>query len=167
MCWSITTTLRPRGKYELRPAVKKLYQLRPMVSASCISCVPRCLPHVYQVRPMVSASRVSGASHGVCFTCISCVPWCLLHVYQLHPMVSASRVSVASHGVCFMRISCVPWCLFHVYQLRPMVSASSVSVASRVNFKQDELRPALSKKLYQLHRKTWAYKMSNKLFLNV
>jgi hypothetical protein len=36
-----------------------------------------------------------------------------------------------------------------------------VSVASRVvNPKHDELRPAVSKELHQLHRKIWAYKMS-------
>ena len=43
-----------------------------------------------------------------------------------------------------------------LYQLRPEVSASCVSVASRVvNPKHDELRPAVSKELYQLHRKIW------------
>ena len=47
-------------------------------------------------------------------------------------------------------------------QLRPKVSASRVSVASRVvNPKHDELRPAVSKELHQLHRKIWVYKMSN------
>jgi hypothetical protein len=41
-----------------------------------------------------------------------------------------------------------------LYQLRPKVSASRVSVASRVvNLKYDELRPAVSKELCQLHRK--------------
>ena len=107
------------GKYELRPAVKKLYQLRPKVYAShvsvpsqgvrftCISCVPRCMLHMYQLRPKVYASHVSVASQGVCFTCISCVPRCLLHMYQLRPKVSASHVSVASQGVCFTCISCV------------------------------------------------------------
>jgi hypothetical protein len=49
-----------------------------------------------------------------------------------------------------------------LYQLRPEVSASCVSVASQVvNPKHDELRPAVSKELYQLHRKIWVYKMSN------
>jgi hypothetical protein len=38
-----------------------------------------------------------------------------------------------------------------------------VSVASRVvNPKHDELHPVVSKELYQLHRKIWMYKMSNK-----
>ena len=61
-------------------------------------------------------------------------------------------------------ISCVPKCLLHVYQLRPKVSSSSVSVASRVvSPKHDELRPAVSKDLYQLHRKLGEYKMSNNL----
>jgi len=50
-----------------------------------------------------------------------------------------------------------------LYQLLPKVSASRVSVASRVvNHKHDEVRPAVSRELYQLHRKTWVYKMSNK-----
>jgi len=49
-----------------------------------------------------------------------------------------------------------------LYQLLPEMSASCVSVASRVvNPKHDELRPAVSKKLYQLHRKRWVYKISN------
>ena len=49
-----------------------------------------------------------------------------------------------------------------LYQMRTGVSASRVSVASRiVNHKQDELRPAVSKESYQLHRKIWVYKMSN------
>jgi len=49
-----------------------------------------------------------------------------------------------------------------LYQLRPKVSASRVSVASRdVNPKHYELRPALSKELYQLHRNIWVYKMSS------
>jgi len=49
-----------------------------------------------------------------------------------------------------------------LYQLRPEVSASCVSVASRiVNPKHYELRPAVSKELYQLHRKRWVYKVSN------
>jgi hypothetical protein len=49
-----------------------------------------------------------------------------------------------------------------LYQLHPKVSASSVAVASRVvNQKHDELRPAVSKELRQLHRKIWVYKMSN------
>ena len=49
-----------------------------------------------------------------------------------------------------------------LYQLRPKVSASRVPVASRVvNPKHDELRPAVSKELYQFHRKRWVYKMSS------
>ena len=49
-----------------------------------------------------------------------------------------------------------------LYQLRPKVSASRVSVASRVvNPKHDELRPAVSKELHQLHRKIGVYKMPN------
>jgi hypothetical protein len=49
-----------------------------------------------------------------------------------------------------------------LYQLSPKVSASRVSVAYRVvNPKHDELRPAVGKELYQLHRKLWVYKMSN------
>jgi hypothetical protein len=49
-----------------------------------------------------------------------------------------------------------------LYQLRPKVPASRVSVASQVvSPKLDELRPAVSKELYQLHRKIWVYKVSN------
>jgi len=49
-----------------------------------------------------------------------------------------------------------------LYQLRPEVSASRVSVASRVvNPKHEEMRPAVSKELYQLRRNIWVYKMSN------
>ena len=47
-------------------------------------------------------------------------------------------------------------------QLRPDVSASCVSVASRVvNPKHDKLHPAISKEVYQFHRKRWVYKMSS------
>jgi len=43
-----------------------------------------------------------------------------------------------------------------LYQLRPKVSASRVSFASRVvNSEHDELLPAVSKELYQLHLKIW------------
>jgi hypothetical protein len=49
-----------------------------------------------------------------------------------------------------------------LYQLRPKVSVSRVSVASRIfNPKHDELRPAVSKEVYQLRRKIGVYKMSN------
>jgi len=72
-----------------------------------------------------------------------------------------------------------------LYQLRPEVTASSVSVATRVvNPKHDELRPVVSKELYQLcpsfsascillvfasrqqrayelHRKIWVFKIPN------
>ena len=48
-------------------------------------------------------------------------------------------MSVASQSDRFKCISCVP-----------------VN-----NLKHDELRPAVSKELYQLHRKLWVYKMSN------
>ena len=48
------------------------------------------------------------------------------------------------------------------YQLCPKMSVSRVSVASRVvNPKHDDLRPAVSKELHQLHRKIWVYKTSN------
>jgi len=47
-------------------------------------------------------------------------------------------------------------------QLRLKVSASRVTVSSRVvNPKHDELRTAVSKEFYHLHRKIWVYKMSN------
>jgi len=48
-----------------------------------------------------------------------------------------------------------------LYQLRPKVYASRVSVASGVvKARYDELRPAVSKEVYQLHRKILMYKMS-------
>jgi len=51
-----------------------------------------------------------------------------------------------------------------LYHLRPKVPASCVSVSSRVfNPKHDELRPAVSKEVYQLHRKIEVYKISNNL----
>jgi hypothetical protein len=44
-----------RGKYELRPAVKKLCQLRPDVSASSVSVVSRVVnPKHDELRPAVS-----------------------------------------------------------------------------------------------------------------
>ena len=43
------------GTYELLPAVKKLYQLRPKVAASCVSVASRVVSpkvkEVYQLRP--------------------------------------------------------------------------------------------------------------------
>jgi hypothetical protein len=49
-----------------------------------------------------------------------------------------------------------------LYYLYPKGCALRVSVASRfVHPKHNELRPAVSKELYQLHRKIWVYKMSN------
>ena len=48
-----------------------------------------------------------------------------------------------------------------LYHLHPKVFASRVSIASRVvSPRHDELRPAVSKKKYQLHRKTWVHKIS-------
>ena len=50
----------------------------------------------------------------------------------------------------------------NLYHLHPKVSALRVSVASRVvHPKHDELRPAVSKELHPLHRKTRVYKMPN------
>jgi len=66
-----------RGKYELRPAVKKLYQLRPKVPASRVSVAswvvnpkhdelrPAVSKELYQLRPKVCALRVSVASRVV------------------------------------------------------------------------------------------------------
>jgi hypothetical protein len=108
-----------RGKYELRPTVKKLYHLRPKVS--CISCVPSCQPQawrvasaiskeLYHLRPKVSASRVSVASRVVnpkhdelrprlLRNCISCAPRCLLNAYLLCTESSTARVWVVSKGM--------------------------------------------------------------------
>ena len=42
VCRSNTLKVSPSGKYELRPAVKKLYQLRPELSTpNMTSCVPQ------------------------------------------------------------------------------------------------------------------------------
>ena len=44
----------PRGKYELRPAIKKLYHLRPEMSASCVSVASRVVnPRHDELRPAV------------------------------------------------------------------------------------------------------------------
>jgi hypothetical protein len=66
-----------RGKYELRPAVKKLYQLRPKVSASGVSVASRIVnPKHDELRPAVSKE-----------------------LYQLRPKVFASCVLVVSRVV--------------------------------------------------------------------
>jgi len=75
-CWTLEEEALSRalkrlwGKYELRPAVKKLYQLRPSVSASRVSVASRVVSpkhdelrfavseELYQLCPKVSASRV-------------------------------------------------------------------------------------------------------------
>jgi hypothetical protein len=62
------------GTYKLHPEAKKVYQMRPKVSAAC----------------------VSDASQGLCFVCIRYVPRSLLDKYQMRPKVSARRVSDTS-----------------------------------------------------------------------
>jgi hypothetical protein len=62
------------GKYELRPAVKKLYQLCPELSTPRMtSCVLRLV-----------RNSLSVASHGVCFMLSSCVPIREPDAYELH-----------------------------------------------------------------------------------
>ena len=82
-------------------------------------------------------------------------------LYQMRPKMTASSVSVASRGwKAVVSVASRGW--------KAVVSVASrgwkavVSVASRVvNPKHDDLRPAVSKELHQLHRKIWVYKMSN------
>jgi hypothetical protein len=51
------------GKYELRPGVKKLYQLRPKVCASGVSVASRFVnPKHDELHPAFSKKIVSGAS---------------------------------------------------------------------------------------------------------
>jgi len=119
------------GKYELRPAIKKLYRLRPKVTASSVSV----------------------ASQGDRFKCISCIPSWPLQVYQLNPEVTASSVSVSSPvrkelyqlrpgfwtpsmTSCVPRlvrscISCVPSSLLLAYYWCPESSTARVWVASK------------------------------------
>ena len=69
-------------------------------------------------------------------------------------------VSVASHGPEIVSVASRGSEIVSVASRGPEI----VSVASRVvNPKHDELRPMVSKELYQLHRKIQVYKMSNNL----
>ena len=95
------------GKYELRPAVKKLYQLRSKVSASRVFV----------------ASRVVNPKHDQLRLAVS------EELYHLRPKVSASRVSVASR-VFNPKTNCVPRLAMNCYQLRLKVSASCVFAVS-------------------------------------
>jgi len=76
-----THTYTNTGKYEMLPAIKKLYHLRSNVSVSRVS----------------SASELSTPNVTCCVpqlvgNCISCVPGCLLHAYLLCPESSTARV---------------------------------------------------------------------------
>jgi hypothetical protein len=126
----------------LRPEIKIFYQLRPKMSASCVSvasqnvcfmrtrCVPSCLLHVYQLRPKISASCLSVASQNVCFT------------HQLRPKMSVSCVSVTTQDICFIPVSYVPRCLLHA------------SVASQdVCFIRISCVPRYQRQTNALHRK--------------
>jgi hypothetical protein len=67
---SLRAKYLPREKYELRPAVKKLYQLRPKVSASRASFASRVVNSKHEeFRPEISKKL------HVCF------PRCLLQAY--------------------------------------------------------------------------------------
>ena len=73
------------GKYELRPAFKELYQLRPKVSASRVSVASRVVnPKHDELRPAFSKE-----------------------LYQLRPRVSVSCLFVVSGVVNSTRISCI------------------------------------------------------------
>ena len=115
------------GKYELRLAVKKLYQLRPKVSASsvsaasqgdrfkCINCVLKWLLQVYQLRPAVgkelhqlrpglSTPSVTSCVPRLVRNCISCVQSCLLLAYYWCPESSTARVWVASKNMSIQNV---------------------------------------------------------------
>jgi len=52
---TVVPHLHSAGKYELSPAIKKLYQLRPKVSASRLSVASRVVNHnLDELRPPVS-----------------------------------------------------------------------------------------------------------------
>jgi len=73
------------GKYELRPEVKKLYQLRPEVTASSVSVATRVVnPKHDELRPVVSKE-----------------------LYQLCPSFSASCILLVSRVVNSARMSCI------------------------------------------------------------
>ena len=84
------------GKYELRPAAKKLYQLRSKASASRVSV----------------ASRVVNPKHDELLSAIS------KELYQLRPKVSASCVLVVSRVVNRKRKRCIER---HVYIKCPKI----------------------------------------------
>jgi hypothetical protein len=75
---------RPRGKQELRPAVKKLYQLRPKLSVSRASVAFRDVNSKHEeLRPAIS-KELCLCVPMLCFTRISCVPSRQPHAYVLH-----------------------------------------------------------------------------------
>jgi hypothetical protein len=113
-----------RGNYELRPAVKKLYQLRPKVSDSRVSVASRVVnpkhdelrpavsKELYQLRPKVSDSRVSVASRVVNPKHDELHPVVSKKLYQLRPKVSASCVFVVYRVVNRTRVSCIERCVY-------------------------------------------------------
>ena len=72
------------GMYELRPVVEKVYQLRPKVSASCVSVASQVVTSTRdKVYPTVN-KEVSVVVKGVCFKSNNCVSSCQLNAYESH-----------------------------------------------------------------------------------
>jgi len=61
------------GKYELRPAVKKLYHLRPKVTASSVPVASAVRKELYQMRPELSIPNMTSCVPRLVRNCISCV----------------------------------------------------------------------------------------------
>ena len=82
-----------RGKYELRPAVKKLYQLRLKVSVSRVSVAPRVVnPKLDELRPAVSKELYQLRPKGFAS--------CVLVVSR----VVTARIWVASKELCIQNV---------------------------------------------------------------
>jgi len=91
-----TSRMQGKGKYELRPAVKKPYQLRPKVSASRVSVASLVVyPKNDELRPAVSKE-----------------------LYQLRPKVSASCVFIVFRVFNRTRMSCIE---IYGYTKRPII----------------------------------------------
>ena len=117
------------GKYELRPVVKKLYQLRPKASASLVSVASPVVNLKHdELRPAVSEQLyVPVASQDISFTYISCVPSCQPPARQVASRGLRGTVSVTTQDVGFMRICCVPSRQPHAYELHRKIWVCKIS----------------------------------------
>jgi hypothetical protein len=86
---------RSKGKYEMRPAVKKVYQLRPKVTASSESVASRDCKGIVSV-----ASRLVNYKHDELRPAVS------KELYQLCPKLPASCMLLVSRVVNRTRMSC-------------------------------------------------------------